>query len=896
MKTLTVYALEMLVCSGILLAAYAVLLEGRVKFRWCRLYLLLSTALAALIPLLRIPVWPGEVIVATPVVAMPELPDLPEWNAEVLTEAAPAVTPEHFCLAIYLLGAALIVGVMLWQVFRIMHLRRGADMTRAGRYRLVRTPQQIASFSFFRTIYVWDKTPEEEMEAVIAHESSHIAHRHSVERILMELLKAALWWNPFVWIAARRLTETEEFEADSDVLDSGYDRAVYMQTIFRQLFGYSPEIANGLRNSLTKKRFKMMTTQTTNRHNLLRLAGTLPALIGLLCAFSFTSRAAVIVAPPSGPATAAQPEPTVTLEQPTATTEPEPATATEQQPATATEQQPATATEQQPATGADKKAKTCNVSIDVLNAKGAVQGAAVQVIGSTQGVVTDAEGHARITVPGGSKLMISYPGCEAVILDTGDNPEMAFSTHLASAAEQPAKVGETATDTKVHVLVNKQSRPLPGALVTVRGTNKGTVTDAAGYAALDVRPESELEVSHIGCETQVLKVTKWPQETFTVSLRGDAPQIAGTPTDGKLLFIVNGFEADADFVNSLKPNQFETISILKDSASTALYGDKGRNGVVFITLKGLKEPAPAAPGRKSMSASLSVQDGKIVRTTTYSVSEAVEAPKPDDDDQPFLISETMPAFPVGDASPEQQYGDVSAFRMWVQQQVKYPAEALAKGIDGRVILSFIVERDGSVSTVEPLEYPDESLWEAARRVVATSPKWKPGEQRGEKVRVKYTLPVDFRPGTKKPAAPKAANPGEEPLLRVEAMPLFEGGGLDNFRQWVMEHVKYPVEALENNLYGMVVVSFVIEKDGSISTLRTLQSPGKPLTDEVLRVIRSSPKWTPGTQQGKAVRVRHTLPVSFAVSTAGETLREKSSEKPEGSVGEVTVVGYGTQKK
>ena len=116
----------------------------------------------------------------------------------------------------------------------------------------------------------------------------------------METMKAALWWNPFVWIAARRLTEAEEFEADSDVLTSGYDRAEYMQTIFKQLFGYSPEIANGLRNSLTKKRFKMMTTQTKSRHSLLRLAGILPALIGLLCAFSFTTRAAVIVAPATG--------------------------------------------------------------------------------------------------------------------------------------------------------------------------------------------------------------------------------------------------------------------------------------------------------------------------------------------------------------------------------------------------------------------------------------------------------------------------------------------------------------------------------------------------------------------------------------------------------------------
>ena len=80
MKPAIIYMLEVLVCSGVLLAAYAILLERRVKFRWCRLYLLLTTFAAALIPLLRIPVWPGRVVAAAP--AIP--PDLPVWMGEVL--------------------------------------------------------------------------------------------------------------------------------------------------------------------------------------------------------------------------------------------------------------------------------------------------------------------------------------------------------------------------------------------------------------------------------------------------------------------------------------------------------------------------------------------------------------------------------------------------------------------------------------------------------------------------------------------------------------------------------------------------------------------------------------------------------------------------------------------
>ena len=863
MKTLLQYSLEMLVCSGILLAAYAILLEGRVKFRWCRLYLLLSTATAALIPLLRIPVWPGEVIVATPVVTMP---DLPEWNAEIVPEQSPAVTPEHLCLTVYLLGAALIVGVMLWQVFGIMRLRRGANTTRAGRYRLVRTPKEIASFSFFGTIYVWDKTPDEEMKAVIAHESSHIAHRHSVERILMEVLKAALWWNPFVWIAARRLTEAEEFEADSDVLGSGYDRAVYMQTIFKQLFGYSPEIANGLRNSLTKKRFKMMTTQTKSRHNLLRLAGTLPALIGLLCAFSFTTRAAVIVAPASAPAMAAAP-------------------ATDSGIAAAAE------TETAPAAAEAAKEKECKVTLTVRdNDKQAVMGAIVQLSGTPKGVVTNAGGNAEITVPQGSRLEVSYPDCETAVVEVRKTGTM--HAEVALKPEAAGKAANDAAEVKIRIITYKDGAPLTGAIVQVADTPRGVVTDEAGSAKLTVPKGSTLEVSYVGCKTQTVRADT-PDQIILLPMDTD-PAATTELSNQKALYIVDGLEVDKEFINTINPNRIESISVLKDKASLALYGEKGRDGVVVITLKGFKKPEQGASNPDAASSSITIKDGTITQTTTYPAAGRQETDGPADPDTPFLISEVMPAFPVGDASPEQEYGDLQAFRAWVQQRVKYPVEAFEKGIGGRVVLTFVIEKDGSVSTVRQLQSPDESLWQEARRVIASSPRWKPGEQRGEKVRVKYTLPVDFQI-TKPETASEAGNPDEEPFLRVETMPQFAGGGLDKFREWVQMRVKYPAEALEKNAYGMVVISFVVEKDGSVSTLRTHQSPDKSLADEVSRVIRSAPKWTPGAQRGQAVRVRFTLPVSFAVSIKGGTLREDTSGQPKGSLEEVVVVGYGTQK-
>ena len=106
-----------------------------------------------------------------------------------------------------------------------------------------------------------------------------------------------------------------------------------------------------------------------------------------------------------------------------------------------------------------------------------------------------------------------------------------------------------------------------------------------------------------------------------------------------------------------------------------------------------------------------------------------------EDDQPFLRAETMPSF---------QGGDLNTFRKWVQDNVRFPQIALENGIQGRVTLSFVIEKDGRLTNIQVLQTPDRSLSEEAIRVLNKSPKWSPGKQRNQTVRVKYTLPVDFR--------------------------------------------------------------------------------------------------------------------------------------------------------
>ena len=110
------------------------------------------------------------------------------------------------------------------------------------------------------------------------------------------------------------------------------------------------------------------------------------------------------------------------------------------------------------------------------------------------------------------------------------------------------------------------------------------------------------------------------------------------------------------------------------------------------------------------------------------------APKPEVANKVFDVVEEMPSFPGGQG----------ALMQFLSSNIKYPVVAQENGVQGRVIVGFVVEKDGSITDVKVMRSVDPSLDREAQRVVKAMPKWKPGKQNGSAVRVKYTVPVVFR--------------------------------------------------------------------------------------------------------------------------------------------------------
>lgn len=306
------YIIEFLFCSGLFIALYKLLIESRVSHSWARRYLLITMFVSLIIPTLELPLYPGETVVyeipvftpqASPVDDAPAYLDYPEYTESAVAEPEEAtydlIEESHsspidwsrvlICSvwAIYFIITALNLARFAWRIYVIVKLRRRSQLTVYELYTLAVSENVREPFSFWRTIFMnRSMLAARESEQVIIHELSHIRHHHTAERLAMELLRCVAWFNPFVWLAGSALVEVHEWQADSDVLSEGYDVLEYRQLIFLQLFGYKPDLTNGLSSSQPfKKRFIMMTDFKKGKYSFLRLGATLPLVAAMIFAF-----------------------------------------------------------------------------------------------------------------------------------------------------------------------------------------------------------------------------------------------------------------------------------------------------------------------------------------------------------------------------------------------------------------------------------------------------------------------------------------------------------------------------------------------------------------------------------------------------------------------------------
>jgi protein TonB len=167
----------------------------------------------------------------------------------------------------------------------------------------------------------------------------------------------------------------------------------------------------------------------------------------------------------------------------------------------------------------------------------------------------------------------------------------------------------------------------------------------------------------------------------------------------------------------------------------ALSLDDLEEEIIPITKQELKPPPPPPPPPEIIEIvedDVEIEDEIEIEDTESDEDEEIEIIE-EDDDEFFMVVENMPIFPGGDLG----------LMKYIQKHVKYPAIAKEYNITGKVYVSFIVDKSGSVTNVKIVRGVDKNLDSEAVRVVKSLPKYKPGKQRGKAVRVMFTIPINF---------------------------------------------------------------------------------------------------------------------------------------------------------
>lgn len=213
----------------------------------------------------------------------------------------------------------------------------------------------------------------------------------------------------------------------------------------------------------------------------------------------------------------------------------------------------------------------------------------------------------------------------------------------------------------------------------------------------------------------------------------------------------------------------------------------------------------------------------------------------------FTTVEDPPSFP----------GREKALSNYLAKNIIYPKDARDKGIEGKVYVSFIINKEGSVTDVKVIRGVGKGLDEEALRAVQNMPKWIPGKQKGKKVSVQYTLPIVF-----KLDKDEKLNDNSELLYNNVDEPAKFPGGDEKLSEFLRTNIKYPNSAKEDGTQGKVYIQFVVQKDGSLSEINLLKGIQKDCDEEAIRVVKLMPKWEPGKLKGEIVRVKFTLPIVF----------------------------------
>ncbi|MDM8002541.1 MAG: TonB family protein [Bacteroidota bacterium] len=589
--------------------------------------------------------------------------------------------PLHWFMIFYAAGILFLVGRTLMYIISVYRAVRSGPVDREGDAMLVRTEKYTSPFSFFNYVFINPSLSGREVREILNHEMVHLRQKHWFDLLLVEVMSLVQWMNPFAWICSALVRQNHEHLADEEALQRTSDPAGYRAALLNQVFSTRLiSLSNSFNFSFNTNRFEMMKKKNYSPYRKLKLLLVLPVAAAILYAFASPK----YVYP--DPATPFE----LTIMQAEAVTQ-------------------------------------VTVTGVVYREDGApFPGVSVNVSGTTLMTITDTDGRFEFrSIPENVILLFTHKGYKYLPIKPQYDKEMTVKMIPDPDYVDPATIKpDTARKLPVVVVDGVITDETEGAVMQRMRDDLGAFKslkpeeavkkygDRAASGAVEywsvkkakelgmkvpLRRKSENDFptfegnSYLAFNEWVVSRTAYPEEAVRQGVSGWARLSYTVDTGGNVI--------------NIKPTA-GTNPILGNAIAEVI-----RTSPLWTPPK---NPEMNEPFTAEVVARFTLPDKVRIAET-------------------FVVVEEMPKFPGGD----------QALFKHLYENLKYPPEAKTEGIQGKVILRFVVTAEGKVADVTVVRGVHPLLDEEALRVMSTVPDWIPGKQGGRPVDVYYSLPISF---------------------------------------------------------------------------------------------------------------------------------------------------------
>ncbi len=770
-------------------------------------------------------------------------------------ETTPIFTWTNLLWSVYILGGMVVFSRFLYGLNRIYTIYKNADITPLTHYTLVQSDRYHLPFSFFHFVFISKRLPlNSEIEKVLRHEELHANQWHSLDIIFIELLQVFFWFNPILIFYKNALRQSHEYLADAYVTQD-HNKSSYGQLLLQQsTSGLEVALANQFFHSQIKKRITMMYKEKSKRSAMVKYLAVVPVLLAMLLIFSSNQMKAEY----------------------------------------------------------SKEELTSNTAIENL----------IIVQENGDYFIEDIKIKTEL-------LPIYFDRLRS------EKKNLILEVNSLSHSRYTADLLDIAYENDVLVTI-KPVEKINSIIPTTNSNNfDGRKIIKRNWHNFHSKYRS------IKCKITVKAEANANGDIIYVEIVNDKTTIDNKVILKDALKAAKGFKIEKDNKNSFGEIVFnqterninqgyiydEDQDIFNFDREIKL-GEQIPKGSVIVKVKDkiLVEGEDYTINYKS---------GTLTLAESYLGNEPVNISFEENQSDPiFKVVEEMPRFPgcedIEGTTKDKEECAQQKMLEFIYSNLKYPVKARDENVEGICVVQFVIEKDGSVSGAKLVRDIGADCGVETMNVVNNFPKWTPGKQKGKSVRVLYTLPVKFKLESssddktiKKHETVHVVGFGEsnakakKESLNINTNATLEGGVLKvsqemprfpgcedidgtiaekeecakhKMLEYVYRNIKYPKEARTKGIDGMSVIRMVIEKNGTVTNITKLRDPGAGTGDEVARIVREMPTWIPGKENGKAVRVRYTLPVKFQLENENKPKSPKVANLLKGKTSGVNING------